>query len=39
MSSHMSAGRAQEMGYRNVHVMRGGIKEWANRGFPLVRGT
>ena len=39
MSSHMSAGRAQKLGYRNVYVMREGTKGWAARGFPLVRET
>lgn len=37
MSSHVSAVRAQEMGYRNIHVMREGTKGWAALGFPLVR--
>lgn len=38
MSSHVSAVRALEMGYRNIRVMREGTKGWAALGYPLVRG-
>jgi len=39
MSSHVSAVRAQELGYRNIRVMREGTKGWAALGYPLVRDT
>lgn len=35
MASHMSAGRALELGYRNVFVMPEGTAGWKLRGFPL----
>jgi hypothetical protein len=37
MASHVSAVRAQELGYRNIRVMREGTKGWAALGYPLVR--
>ncbi|HEX7154276.1 MAG TPA: hypothetical protein VF618_22500 [Thermoanaerobaculia bacterium] len=33
----MSAVRAQELGYRNIRIMREGTKGWAALGYPLVR--
>lgn len=36
MASHMSAGRALELGYRRVFVMSEGTFGWRGLGLPLV---
>jgi len=38
MASHLGAGRALELGYRNISIMREGTKGWAALGYPLVAG-
>jgi hypothetical protein len=35
MASHMSAGRALELGYRRVFVMTDGTLGWRSQGFAL----
>ena len=39
MSSHVAAVRAQELGYKDIRIMREGTKGWAALGYPLVRGS
>jgi rhodanese-related sulfurtransferase len=36
--SALAADNLQQMGYRNVLSMDGGIREWRERGFPLSKG-
>ena len=36
--SALAADNLQKMGYTNVLSMDGGIRDWRNRGFPLVSG-
>jgi len=36
--SALAADNLQKMGYRNVISMDGGIREWREKGFPLVKG-
>src|SRR5436305_12428950 len=35
--SALAADNLQQMGYRNVFSMDGGIREWREKGFPLTR--
>jgi rhodanese-related sulfurtransferase len=37
MASHQAAGRAVEMGYKNVFVMPDGIDGWVKAGRPVER--
>jgi rhodanese-related sulfurtransferase len=34
----MAAVAAAELGYRDVRVYRGGLPDWAARGYPVARG-
>ncbi len=34
--SALAADNLQKMGYTNVHSMDGGIRDWRNKGYPLV---
>ena len=36
--SALAADNLQQMGYRNVLSMDGGIREWREKGFPLTKG-
>jgi rhodanese-related sulfurtransferase len=36
--SALAADNLQQMGYRNVLSMDGGIREWREKGFPLSKG-
>jgi rhodanese-related sulfurtransferase len=36
--SALAADNLQKMGYKNVISMDGGIREWREKGYPLVRG-
>ena len=36
--SALAADNLQQMGYRNVLSMHGGIREWREKGFPLSKG-
>jgi len=37
--SALAADNLQQMGYRNVFSMDGGIREWREKGFPLSKGS
>ena len=37
--SALAADNLQQMGYRNVLSMDGGIREWREKGFPLSKGS
>jgi rhodanese-related sulfurtransferase len=34
----MAAVAASELGYTNLAVYRGGMPDWASRGYPIARG-
>jgi rhodanese-related sulfurtransferase len=38
MSSHHAAGRAADLGFRNVYVMGDGISGWVKAGKPVEKG-
>jgi len=39
MECHHSAGRAVDLGYREVFIMPSGIVGWVKAGRPIVKGT